>query len=117
MNEIGLPVTTAPFGSLKPLTRTIVLIYPPGITNNSLFSKHSSRATAGIIVANHRSQMVERPFPQRTMNTEQILLLAALLGLLTAVLALGKSYLEYETVRLKNDLQKKINAAAKKKEQ
>jgi len=51
------------------------------------------------------------------MNTEQILLLVALLGLLTAVLTLGKSYLEYETVRLKNDLQKKINAAAKKKEQ
>ena len=51
------------------------------------------------------------------MSTEQIMLLVAILGLLTAALTLGKSYLEYETVRLKNELQKKISAAAKKKEQ
>ena len=58
-----------------------------------------------------------RPFHQGIMSTEQIMLLVAILGLLTAALTLGKSYLEYETVRLKNELQKKINAVAKKKEQ
>ena len=57
-----------------------------------------------------------RSFHQGIMSTEQIMLLVAILGLLTAALTLGKSYLEYETVRLKNELQKKINAAAKKKE-
>jgi hypothetical protein len=49
------------------------------------------------------------------MSTEQLLFLVALLGLVTAALTLGKSYLEYETVRLKHELQKKISAAAKKK--
>ena len=50
------------------------------------------------------------------MNTEQILVLVAILGLITAALTLGKSYFEFETARLKVELQKKINAATKKKE-
>jgi len=50
------------------------------------------------------------------MNTEQILVLVAILSLITAALTLGKSYFEFETARLKVKLQKKINAATKKKE-
>jgi len=96
------------------LTRTIVLIYPPDNTNNSLFSKHLSRETAVIIEVNHRHSNGGAPISIIAMNTEQILLLAALLGLLTAALTLGKSYLEYETMRLKHELQKKITAAKKK---
>ena len=51
---------------------------------------------------------------RKEMNTEQILILVAILGLVTAALTLGKSYFEFETARLKVELQKKINAATKK---
>ena len=60
---------------------------------------------------------MEPPISIIAMNTEQILLLAALLGLLTAALTLGKSYLEYQTVRLKHELQKKLTAPEKKKKE
>ena len=51
------------------------------------------------------------------MTTEQMVtLLVAILGLITAVLYLGKGYFEWDTARLKNEIQKKISNDAKKKE-
>ena len=51
------------------------------------------------------------------MTMEQMVtLLVMILGLITAVVTLGKGYFEWDTARLKHSLQKRRNADEKEEE-